>query len=295
LTPKAWRPRDQLVLQPYADELSKHAREGPLPPNLIPNAEYEYRQWAEKLILAHAYHLAECAIVARFAKFRNQYLDAPRWQRADLGERTITGWPNSKLDFPDYKPDEMFALAQHYGVPTRLLDWSIDPRAALYFAVAGAHKSNEQDAAVFALNTREVERNGAAHALNREMHLQVYAADNSGNPRAFAQRALFTYIQNAERRWLELEGFPAHEEVLFAQSALSAITKFVIPRELLLPMPNGFGWRGARRCICFRRTRPQRRKHAIGFRGDTSWTDGSDVKPIRIPVPPEPKRVPPSI
>lgn len=33
---------------------------------------------------------------------------------------------------------ELAALAQHYGVPTRLLDWSFDEYIALYFAVQGA-------------------------------------------------------------------------------------------------------------------------------------------------------------
>lgn len=31
---------------------------------------------------------------------------------------------------------ELFALAQHYGIPTRFLDWSFDIHVALYFAVA---------------------------------------------------------------------------------------------------------------------------------------------------------------
>ena len=45
---------------------------------------------------------------------------------------------------------EWYFLMQHYGIPTRLLDWSENPLVALYFAVT-EHKSNS-DAAVWAVD-----------------------------------------------------------------------------------------------------------------------------------------------
>jgi FRG domain len=57
-----------------------------------------------------------------------------------LGHRRV---PESEI--------EWLFLAQHYGLPTQLLDWTENPLVALFFAVSGDEKAN-QDGCLWALS-----------------------------------------------------------------------------------------------------------------------------------------------
>ena len=48
---------------------------------------------------------------------------------------------------------EWLSLAQHHGLPTRLLDWTRNPLVALYFAVVESH---EGDGAVYAYRSTTI-------------------------------------------------------------------------------------------------------------------------------------------
>lgn len=72
----------------------------------------------------------EQALLGRFQKYARPFLDYP---------------PGNKL--------EWLVIAQHYGLPTRLLDWTTNPLKALFFAVE--HPGLHDDAVLWALEPTE--------------------------------------------------------------------------------------------------------------------------------------------
>lgn len=66
-------------------------------------------------------------------KFRNETLNLNVLDKYYIRPEL---WPNPELF-------ELMALAQHHGVPTRLLDWTRQPYVAVYFAVSSALSNYE--------------------------------------------------------------------------------------------------------------------------------------------------------
>jgi hypothetical protein len=141
----------------------------------------------------------------------------------------VVGVEDLAADFPPLRERGLFALAQHYGIPTRLLDWTYNPLAAAYFAAVepakrlmvtqrAAPEESDGRLAIWAL------QRGLLNVACREWNPGAITVSAPGFniPNLQAQRGLFTLVRFKTKQSAVAE-LPTLDEIIKASDRAEEI------------------------------------------------------------------------
>lgn len=118
--------------------------------------------------------------------------------------RTLYNSCSCLKKWPDIDALEIMALAQHSGLPTRLLDWTYNPYVAAHFAafsLIGQKSDNDQKIAVWSLNKTSIPSIRYESIQNPRQDTCIYRLEPpfwGSNANAISQSGCFLFIKNLD-------------------------------------------------------------------------------------------------
>jgi hypothetical protein len=135
--------------------------------------------------------------------------------KQNIANRRLAHLSNFKMasrgrrNYPvDLTDDEWWALGQHNGLATPLLDWTESPYVAAYFALAADPKVLSDQCVVYGLSSIFVDKTNAKEVDINNItwgELKLFKPKNDENARLVSQRGLFSITEFAPsvEDWLE--------------------------------------------------------------------------------------------
>lgn len=161
---------------------------------------------------------------------------------------------DSKIN--NYKDIELWAIAQHYKLPSRFLDWSANPLVALWFALA-EEKKNSNDRIVWSLVLDHFTYREEENVETVEHRFIKAYKPRLIDPRIEAQSAWFT-LQNID---FILPNYPYDPHTLPCQSEmiplnehkdfLYLLRRYLIPDKLRTIILQELEYQGINRSFLF--------------------------------------------